>query len=512
MSQQQPTHVADCAAVARLLPLAGHFLLSADESATLDAHVATCAACRAELAVYERVEAAWRRTFEPRWETPQLVSRRSMMDILTQEPEQHAPSTTPDVPFTPRTQPRRALGSLSAVAATLLIVVLMGGILLARGHGSPASGGTGPATVIAESTLGDVAMVSPTEGWAVGGSSGTASPAKIVLMHYLRGVWTPAYPPIDGYLTSLSMSSPTEGWAVGQVPLTQPTQSAPLLLHYDGRTWKQVAVTAQNGQPAQVQMLSATDGWMVGQGFARQAAPLGDIWHYDGQIWTAQPLPASLSASIPLQSAYVSRIAMISPTEGWAIGGASSITSSTSFILHFTGGSWTVQRLLTGVSVQSIAMVSASDGWITATGTDNAPLLLRYTGGRWVEATASIGNSGTLGRLLDVFMRSATEGWMTGQVRDFRGSPTLLHYDGTKWSVSSLPSITSTSTWDIRGITMISATEGWAVGEHEVKSPNYLTLVTPVILHYHNGRWSDYTWQDYLTPSPHGPLIEIPVG
>src|SRR5260370_255669 len=119
---------------------------------------------------------------------------------------------------------------------------------------------------------------------------------------------------------------------------------------------------------------------------------------------------------------------------------------------------------------------------------------------------------GTLGRLLDVFMRAAAEGWMTCQARDFRGSPTLLHYDGTKWFVSSLPSIPSTSTWDIRSITMISATEGWAVGEHEVKSPNYLSLVTPVILHYHNGQWSDYTWQDYLTPSPHGQSINIPVG
>jgi hypothetical protein len=490
MSQQQPAHVADCAAVARLLPLAGHFLLSAHKAAMLDAHVATCAACRAELAVYDRVEAAWRGTFEPRWETPQLVSRRSMMDILTQEPEQSKASNVPAVLFKPRAQPRRALGSLSTVAATLLIVVLMGGILLARELGSPAAGGTGPTTVIAESTLGDVAMVSPTEGWAVGGSSGTASSAKIVMMHYLHGTWTPVDLPIDGYLMSLSMSSPTEGWAVGQVPLTQPTQSAPLLLHYDGRTWKQVAMAAENGQPAQVQMLSATDGWMVGQGFARQAAPLGDIWHYDGRTWTAQPLPASLSATIPLQSAYVSRIAMISPAEGWAIGGANSITPSASFILHFTGGSWKVQRLLTGESVQSIAMVSATDGWITATGQDNAPLLLRYTGGHWVDATASIVDGGTFGRLLDVYMSSASEGWMTTQARDFRGSPTLLHYDGTKWSVSSLPSISNTSTWDIRGITMLSVTEGWAVGEHEVKNPHYLTLVTPVILHYHNGRWS----------------------
>src|SRR5258706_16123496 len=172
------------------------------------------------------------------------------------------------------------------------------------------------------------------------------------------------------------MNSQTHGWAVGTVPLTQPTRSAPLLLHYDGRSWNQVAMTAENGQPAQVQMLSATDGWMVGQGFARQAAPLGDIWHYDGQTWTAQPLPASLSATIPLQSAYVSRIAMISPTEGWAIGGASPITPSTSFILHFTGGGWAGPRIIPRVGGQTLPAVSVGRGWVTASGAEKTPLLL----------------------------------------------------------------------------------------------------------------------------------------
>jgi hypothetical protein len=116
--------------------------------------------------------------------------------------------------------------------------------------------------------------------------------------------------------------------------------------------------------------------------------------------------------------------------------------------------------------------------------------LLRYTGGQWVDATASITDAGVLGRLMDVFMRTATDGWMTCQKRDFHGLPTLLHFDGTRWTEVRLPTLANTSTWDIRGVTMLSATEGWAVGEHEVKDPGYVTLVTPVILRFHDGTWN----------------------
>jgi hypothetical protein len=324
---------------------------------------------------------------------------------------------------------------------------------------------------------------------------------KVVLMHYLYGVWSPVSLPLQGYLTSISMDSPTDGWAAGQFTIKGQSQATPLLLHYDGQTWQQVIITAQYGNPQQVQMLSATDGWMVGEGFTRSGVSLSGLWHYDGQTWTAQPLPAELSAALPSQPLVVSHLSMISSTEGWVTGGAASFIPTTGFILHYTGGTWKVQRLLTGVAVQSISMPSATDGWITAskatpTNTPSAAnpdtlLLLHYTGGQWVEATTSIKDVSKLGRLLAVFMRSATEGWMTAQRQGFQGIPTLLHYNGTQWTEASLPTLPNTSTLSIRSIVMRSATEGWAVGDHEVRNaPGYVTLDTPVILHYSNGRWS----------------------
>ncbi|MGH2486955.1 MAG: hypothetical protein ACRDHE_13175, partial [Ktedonobacterales bacterium] len=184
----------------------------------------------------------------------------------------------------------------------------------------------------------------------------------------------------------------------------------------------------------------------------------------------------------------------------WAVGSTTGAPPSNSFILRYTNGSWQIQRTFTGVTLESIAMTSTTDGWITgsrddtsgaAPGTNPATLLLmRYVNRQWVDATSTIANANALGSLLDVTMRTPTDGWMTCQKADFKGVPTLLHYDGTRWTEWSLPALANTSAWDIRGVTTLSATVGWAVGEHEVKDSNYATLVNAVILHYHGGVWS----------------------
>jgi hypothetical protein len=512
-SQGRPT--ARCKAFAPLLPVLDVPGVESSEVAEARAHLAHCAYCQAHQAAYRQVDTALRRYLSPpltpRYRTEQILRDLEVMTSLVQEQSPPAArERVAPVPMPGSARPRRpgrgrpVLSGLASLVA-VLVIVLFAVTLFAHHPGPRGPTGTRPAgaNTIYESTLGDIAMVSPTEGWAVGGTStqNALDPGsvKVVLMHYLHGAWSAVDVPLDGYLTSISMDSATDGWAVGQVTLTGQTQPTPLLFHYDGQTWKRARISAQYGMPQQVQMLSATDGWMVGQDFTQQGAPLSALWHYDGQTWTAQPLPAELSARFPSQSLAVLHLSMISSTEGWAIGGAASRTTTTSFILHYTEGSWQVQRLFTDVTVQSLSMLSTTDGWITAMKTASTvsganpsmPMLLHYTGGQWVDATARIKDASKLGMLLGVFMRSPTDGWMVVQKLGYHGIPTLLHFTGTQWTEASLPTLPNTSTLSIRGITMLSGTDGWAVGDHELKNaPGYVTRVTPVILHYANGRWS----------------------
>ncbi len=66
--------------------------------------------------------------------------------------------------------------------------------------------------------FGSVAMVSPTDGWAVGDT----------IRHYSGGRWTPVSSPASAELSSVAMVSATDGWAVGE---------SGTILHYSGEQW-----------------------------------------------------------------------------------------------------------------------------------------------------------------------------------------------------------------------------------------------------------------------------------
>lgn len=539
---------AACAAFEPLLPLAGHNLLDESDAAHLRAHLATCAACRDELALYDRVERAWRRAFEPRQEATPLVSQDAMLDILTSTPaHSSAPAASAGdsagrpVLVEPRRRSHRFLGGLSALAAVVLIAAIVGAALLARAHPTRVAGGPAPSQPayqnISISTFNDIAMVSPTEGWAVGGSSTAAytiSPTTIteqpLLWHYLNGVWSPVQLPIHGQLTSISMDSPTDGWAVGLNNNDQ-TQDRLLLLHYDGQTWKQISSNTFQGailQPQQIQMLSPTDGWLVGMSFPYYSNPPqtmqgSGIWHYNGQTWQEQPMPVGLSEANQPGNLQVSSISMISPTEGWAtVTWNHEIISATptpttapvdlspeGIILHYAAGRWTVQQTISHARLFSASMLSASDGWIGGQkATDalanpnassggihetSAPLLLRYTQGRWVDATSSVSiNPSSTFSLQSISMLSASDGWMVfipPNLKNF--TPTLLHYNGVHWSTTRLPTINNTSIYRLSRVVMTSPTDGWLVGSRDVRSsPGYTDLSVPLMFHFHQGTWS----------------------
>lgn len=541
---------AACAAFEPLLPLAGHNLLEESDAAHLRAHLATCAACQAELALYDRVELAWRRAFEPRQEAMPLVSQDAILNILTDTPTR---SSTPSASLAgpagrpvlaePRRRSRRFVGALSALAAVLLIAAIVGAALLARAHFTRVAGGPAPSQPayqnISMSGLSDMAMVSPTEGWAVGGSytavyEHTSNPTTLteqpLLWHYINGVWSPVQLPMHGRLTSISMDSPTDGWAIGMNNYDQ-SQDRLLLLHYDGQTWKQIPSPVIQGleMPQQIQMLSPTDGWLAGVPdpyfpTASQDAQASGIWHYDGQTWQAQPMPVGLSEGDQPGNLQVSSISMISPTEGWAAATwtPSQVISSTptpitkpvdlspeGLILHYAAGHWTVQQTISHARLLTASVLSASDGWIggqkatdTLTADPNAPsgvinetsapLLLHYTRGRWSDATGSVSNASSVNTFKSIAMLSANDGWMTFIPTNSQNfTPTLLHYTGAHWAAARLPTINNTSSYQFSRVVMISPTEGWVVGSRDVKnSPDYTYLSVPIILHFHQGTWS----------------------
>jgi hypothetical protein len=137
------------------------------------------------------------------------------------------------------------------------------------------------------STLRSVAMVSSTDGWAVGDNG--------IILHWNGNDWSNVTGPVSYTLRSVRMASVNDGWAVGNGGILQ----------WDGSNWTEIYSGAM---PESVAVNSSDDAWGVG---------FGTISHWDGNSWTAVNGPRGFYI--------LTGVSMISPEEGWAVGGYGTI-------------------------------------------------------------------------------------------------------------------------------------------------------------------------------------------
>ncbi len=501
MSQNDPIPPT-CAAFAPLLPLVGRDLLAEAEAVRLRAHLAGCAHCRAELAIYDEVETALRRSFAPRLGASPPFTREELMQTLDHDTDQPIDHPTPSAPLpapaAPPRRSRRLLAVIPALAAILAIVVIAATLFAARGHKTPGTGSPNTATPQrgSQTWLTSVSMVSQTEGWAVGNkprsttnpdpTTGAADENAVepVILHYQNGRWSLAQLPpdinpynLDMTLYGISMVSAAEGWAIGSTLLPAYPHTIVdgitfgVLLHYTGGRWIMVNLPGKQNYPptafASIAMRSASDGWAVGNG----------VFHYDGAAWTE--VHDLAFASLALQT-----VAVAPDGEVWIAG---IDTSKPGFdgddlavILHYNGKTWARQQTkLANDRIFGLASVSSSEGWAvgyTPNGTGPHPsgpqkaLIAQYHNGVWQEQSTVAGpSSDTFFHLSAVAMTSTSEGWAVGN------EGTILHYYNGAWSQAHSPTIQT-----LLSIAMVSPNEGWAVGAQGT------------ILHYLNGVWNVY--------------------
>lgn len=115
-------------------------------------------------------------------------------------------------------------------------------------------------------------------------------------------------------------SGPSDVWAVGGNPL--PMGETDVVLHYDGATWTQLALSDPPGAALfKVWGAAADDIWVVGQ--------RGALLHYDGSDWVTLDSGATTTLFTVRGSA---------ADDVWAVGG------SPPTMLHYDGTAWTRQE------------------------------------------------------------------------------------------------------------------------------------------------------------------------
>jgi hypothetical protein len=333
--------------------------------------------------------------------------------------------------------------------------------------------------------LNSIAMVSPSEGWAVGNTTPPPDynvlhppPGKNyvdpVLLHYTQGHWSqaalPALDPNWGAIqfNSISMTSASEGWVVGNSVLPPGADgfSTGIVLHFLHGQWT-VSYEQRASRIFSIFMRAPDDGWMVGIGnYPSQQEAL--VLHYTGSQWVPvlDPLfnhmvPDAV-ASVAENSVWITGINYADSGPDWA---------APEWILHFDGAYWTRAAVQLGNSrLAGFALLPSGEGWIVG-GSQTVPnygLILHYQHGAWEEQARVPAPADTSYYILSsVTMLFAGEGWAVGP------NGTLLHYHLGVWA--PVPSPTRN---DLRGVALLSASEGWAVGAQSA------------LLHYHNGAWS----------------------
>jgi hypothetical protein len=546
---RQPAPGPLCAAFAPLLAALDD-LTDARLAEGTRAHLAECAWCRAQRATYNQFDVALRLHFAPG--AMPLLSENlaatllgdafsdaisdSRGDAATLAPPDTGSSSDGDYEDTdddyalqitvtplpmPARTPRRSwrLATGMTSLAAVLVFSLLGGLLFLSHErltppASPRATAHTTATIATAGSMGltAIGMSSATDGWAFseGGVHTTA-------FHYMNGQWVKTQADINGPIEVVKMLRPDDGWAIGYK-----------VYHYEGTHWLEMnehLPDFANAYFDAISVVSPADIWLAGAYYDNQAL----ILHYDGHTWTPQRISALADVIADTPMVNITGIAMVSASEGWAVGTATQNVdcsnshnnncgvnvNTTGIVLHYVNGVWQVALTLPNYDLSSISMVSASDGWFggqkqvrNATfpaigSTWNKPTLWHYGGSHWVEVApprSTAGEADPVGRITGITMFSASNSWLFASLFDqpqtsvgaVSLAPDVFHLEAGRWVEIETPVFKNRIGVTMRQVAFVSPNEFWGVGESMLPVPpgSSYAAVVPLLIHYKSGVWT----------------------
>ena len=358
--------------------------------------------------------------------------------------------------------------SVRLLAVPLLLAGVAGGV--APGAASAAQAGTaGTAAAFRISgNLYGVAATSASSAWAVGYSGSLTSP-KPLIVHWNGTSWkqAPNPAPAGTILAGVAATSATNAWAVGST-----STGKALIERWNGTAWAQVPAPRPGSFSglSGVAAVSASSAWAVGS-TSTSAGGSGKtlILRWNGTAWKQVPSPS------PAGGAGLAGVAADAAGSAWAVGFTGPITKT--LILQWNGTTWKqvpspspefpnpdTLRAVAAVSAGRALAVGCTD-CATPSGF-NEPLVEGWNGKAWAQ-TPSPGLGAPGGILAGVAAVSATSAWAVGNTVNGVGSSAAIttliaRWNGAKWT--RVPSPSPPGVAVLRGVAAVSASGAWAVG------------------------------------------------
>lgn len=329
-----------------------------------------------------------------------------------------------------------------------------------------------------------VAGVNARDIWAVGQYCATGCGTfdeidRTLIEHWNGKAWVVVPSPNIGdgsnTLNSVAVISPTEAWAVGLVWNTTTNHWNTLALRWNGSQWS-IAPTPNPGTANKylnvVTATSTKDVWAFG-GYRQGTQFRAWAIHWNGLTWTDAGV---INPSETYNVFYGAT--EISPNDIWAVGtycADAECASGTNLTEHWNGSTWSVVPnpvVSNNLQLTRVSGSTKNDVWAIGdnctdpdcNGFDN--YLEHWNGTAWSLATTP--DPATNGAYWGVLGISPVNAYIVGSRANGDGtwSNLVFHWDGAAWSDISVPSEGAFDN-DLRGAVAFGSNSVWVVGDFD---------------------------------------------
>lgn len=313
-----------------------------------------------------------------------------------------------------------------------------------------------------------------------------AAPAHAADSPWQRVTAPPVAP--QAALNAVTARTGHDVWAVGHEAgqVGTESQGRPLILHYDGRSWRRTPVTGATwtGALKSVAASGARQAWATGT----DTDGAFHLLRWDGARWA--------EASYPGKDAGVTAYKVFAGPGGetWLLTGGTPGYG----LLRRTGGGWqSVPNPPSAAGLSGIRIYGPDRVWVagsTAADQFSNSYAARWDGSQWHELPAYAGNF--YEGFVDVAAPSDDDVWAVGNGRGIGTVapivPVLAHWDGTAWTKTPMNWIVPPAGLNVGSVTSLavddSGNPAWiGIGDTYGTPPDAGTYA-----HFENGQWVEY--------------------
>ena len=399
------------------------------------------------------------------------------------------------------TMPSRPIRSLTAASAAIAASVV---VLTATTNGATA---LAAGAKLKNNDLAAVAAAPGGTAWAVGSYAFSPTVGRSLIERWNGSSWRIVPSPAVGGSTAsnsligVTAVSSSSAWAVGFVRTS--TSNLSLILHWNGKSWRRVASPSPGGSSGTtylyaVAAASASSAWAVGYYLPSPVDAYRTlILHWNGRTWrqVTSPNPTTSTSG----SDFLTGVGAVSRSSAWAVGSYDVGRVRRTLALHWNGRTWKQVHspnpggTANDSSLSAVAVASASSVWAAGSynnGHEYLTLIEHWNGKAWKRVASPNGTS-TLNILNGVAARSPSAAFAVGYYGNGVTSQSLAeHWHGRAWKRDSSPSPGGIfGTTLLNAVAAASATSAWAVGYYEGSASRTLVV-----------HWNGKAWK--RVPSP----------